>query len=1067
MRHFFVILLLAPLVVATVLAQPAGGGLEKLSLDEGTSLHLTYDFIQDRQGFLWFGTMHGLLRYDGIRYQVFRNDPGNHSTLSHDDVITLHQDPNGYLWVGTWGGGLNCLDPGTGKVIRMNRLSRQFAALNNTEEAWAVTSTLSGDTTSVWIAGGQYGLTEIRYLPGDSLQLLQAKTHVITAENGDSIAYVADVAGDAFGQLWIATDSGPFYGQIKNGGLTFRAVSSTARIDVSNISAGRKIFIGASGTIWLPGKAGQLFFIDRANSKSGTISGELTVSVFAKTRLNFVHSLLEDQQGNLWLGTSGGPLVRQRGETQFSTLHSDTNDSRQSATRPVSLLMQDRSGVVWIASYGHGIYKWVPGHQPFFTIGGIPAADQPKAIAAPGNGDIWVADNSGLRQYSPGAAGSGIHHEKLPLQYPSSLAISTDRQGGTVIWIGTSYSGLYQYWPESKRFRHFTRQQDDSLTLPANRITSLYNQGDSILWIGSVAGIARITLPDGQIKRMPWLKDDEKSRWILRFFADQDNTLWVGTYGGLARIAPDRQSLQVYRHNDENPASLSNNYVYSILRTTKKELWIGTGNGLNRLDEGDNTFHRLFEGDGLPNSVICAMLESADGNLWLSTQKGIAVFDGSRFFTFNRHNGLAGNLFLPGVAARDDKGNLYFGSIDGINGLAPRLLNAATTAAPEVAIATVTYDGVDHFSPSQLPELPHDHGPLLFKLAAFDYHAPLANRFEVRLKGLDSAFVATDYPARVSYRHLPPGDYLLEARAIGHSGIVGTDIAQFAFSVTPPFWLSWWFLLGLTLILVAAIAQYHHHKVRRKVRELLLVERARQHERELVREKTARDYHDELGHQITKISLYGELIRRELNIVRERGKQLSFTAPGQYQPELAETPSSPVLLYLHKITHASTALCQNARDFIWALHPEKDSLQDVYQRLILFGEELFEESDMHFASHSQNADVFDIHLPMDFRRHMTLIFKEAMTNALRHSYASKVSLQLRVQEKRISLLLRDNGTGFDSALSIKSGLQNMRKRADQLQAPLLIDSSAQGTIIELQIEVPALKEHEYLNGDIQ
>jgi signal transduction histidine kinase len=214
------------------------------------------------------------------------------------------------------------------------------------------------------------------------------------------------------------------------------------------------------------------------------------------------------------------------------------------------------------------------------------------------------------------------------------------------------------------------------------------------------------------------------------------------------------------------------------------------------------------------------------------------------------------------------------------------------------------------------------------------------------------------------------------------------------------------------------------------VKQELAIEHARRQEAELVRKKAANDFHDELGHRLTKIGLFTEIVKRKLR-----------------------DASPDIMKYLDKISDDSQNLTSDTRDFIWTLDPDKDSLFDVAIHLKDFGEELFDRTGIAFTTKGISEDLLDAKLSMETRRHLTLIFKEGMNNILKHAAASNVTLAVELQNANLRLVLSDDGKGYTNISSAGYGLKNMQQRADKIHSAIRFESEpGRGSTIELTVK---------------
>jgi signal transduction histidine kinase len=334
-------------------------------------------------------------------------------------------------------------------------------------------------------------------------------------------------------------------------------------------------------------------------------------------------------------------------------------------------------------------------------------------------------------------------------------------------------------------------------------------------------------------------------------------------------------------------------------------------------------------------------------------------------------------------------------------------------------------------------DLNYDQNFFSLEFVALDYANAAGIQYACRLEGLNEDWIACGDRRYASFTNLDPGEYRFRVKATNGDGVWGKNEASIRIVLAPPFWKTAWFYLaslGVVLLAVYALFQY---RVRAQVKKTLELERVRLFEREKVREQIARDYHDEMGHKITKVALFTELITRNVNGIAAELKE-----------------------HLAKVVEASQCLSLDARDFIWALNPEKDSLYEMCLHLQEFGNALFEEAEVNFQAQGLSEELLRVKLNMEWKRHLTLLFKEGMHNALKHARCRNVALEVSAQNGFLRMALRDDGVGLIQINGHHrngngAGLENMKRRAELLRGQLEINSpEGRGTTIQFAGELP-------------
>ncbi len=533
--------------------------------------------------------------------------------------------------------------------------------------------------------------------------------------------------------------------------------------------------------------------------------------------------------------------------------------------------------------------------------------------------------------------------------------------------------------------------------------------------------------------------------YILTLYKDKldDDLVWIGTYGGLIQMNCSERSFKIYTHQLNDKNSLSNNYVFSILRDSYGNLWAGTANGLNKFDESSGTFKHYFEKDGLPNSVISSITEDKNRNLWIGTNYGVSEYnvDEKEFRNYSKEDGLLNNLYFNHSSLADSNGDIYLGGTNGLD-----IINTSRRSEeqyiPGVYITsfnkTNNNGGLINVTDARDLSLNYDENFINIRFISLDYNNPAKNRYKYKLDGLDKDWIEAGNKNSVNYTSLPPGEYTFRVKGSSSSGIFNPNEAVINFTILPPFWKTSWFNAALVLLFAGSVYFVYRLRVRQKIKHVLEIEKIKEMESEKLRRKTAEDFHDELGHRLTRISLLSEILKRKI---------------GNSSVDIREI--------LDKISLNSAELYEGTKDFIWAIDPRKDSLYELIIRLKDFGDELFEDSDVYFEVSGLDDSLKTMNLTTEWKRHLSLIIKEGMNNALKHGMSTRISINSTIKNDELELTLTDDGRGFAPELSGKgNGLRNMRQRAEKLSAKIVVESSpGNGTRILFRGKIPVKQMH--------
>jgi signal transduction histidine kinase len=310
-------------------------------------------------------------------------------------------------------------------------------------------------------------------------------------------------------------------------------------------------------------------------------------------------------------------------------------------------------------------------------------------------------------------------------------------------------------------------------------------------------------------------------------------------------------------------------------------------------------------------------------------------------------------------------------------------------------------------------------------------------KFKYYLENFDKTWSQPSSSNNVTYSNLPPGDYIFRVASTNNEGSWSQKQIRYSFTVRTPFYKTASFMLGMIILIVGAVTLFFYLRVKQRINKVMMLERIRVKEQETLRKEIARDFHDEMGNQLTRIINYVSLLKLNAN--------------GSSNGNGIKDPSHDDLYT--KVEDSAKYLYTGTRDFIWSIDPVNDELSKLFLHIRDFGEKLFEEKNIHFRAFNEIKDKTK--LPYGFSREANLIFKEVMTNAFKYSNAKNVTLSLYKQDDDFEMVFEDDGIGFYTGDVQKSnGLKNIRERADRIHAILRIHSVRnQGTKIVLNFKL--------------
>jgi two-component system sensor histidine kinase ChiS len=794
---------------------------DRLGIADGLPNNDVRAIVQDRRGFLWFGTEDGLARYDGTGMRVYRPRENDPTSISGGFITALALDPSGKLWVGTPENGVDLYDPETDRFARFTHGDKSGLTSDG------VTAIARDGRDRIWFA-----------MSGGGLNRFDPATRTFTEySSGPLEAAITAVDIDKSGNLWLGTaNDGAIRWNPEDGSTaTYRPTAADGGPSSAPITA---LLASSSGKIWIGTDGDGLFAFDLTSRKFtryrhvasdlGTISND------------HVSVLFEDRHHDLWIGTIDG-LNRMDVSGHLVQYHHDPNDATTLAAPGVESLYQDAGGVIWVGAFTNGVCKFDELRMKF---GHYWTRSHPATAYFEDSDALWVGTyHGGIYKYEFEAQRQTVYHS-LASDGSGSLegwitALHRDRRG--TLWVSLKSKGLIAFDPRTEAHREYFPDPKKPNSLPVDTVWDIWEDDRGVLWLATWgAGLVRL---DPQTETFSVAADDTTglgSTYLYNLYPDplDKKLLWIGTAkGGVVRYDTTLNAGTSFRHRPEDPASLSSDDVLSIYRARNGSVWLGTyGGGLNRLDPSTGKVQRYTTSNSqLPNDGVFGVLPDEDGKLWLSTNgAGLVQFDPrtSDVQIYHATDGLQDNEFSQGSFARMKSGKLLFGGLGGFNAFFPREI----TRDPYVPPVVVT--GFKVFNQELKLERPIWTLPSIdisysdsfeLQFAALSFAAPGRNRYAYKLEGFDDKFIETDHQF-ATYTKLDGGNYLLRVRAANRHGVWNETGIALKLSVAPPLWRTWP-AFGVYVVLLAGLVyllfRMQQQKVRRIEREgrLAVVER--------------------------------------------------------------------------------------------------------------------------------------------------------------------------------------------------------------------------------------------------
>lgn len=954
------------------------------------------------------------------------------SGLGQSQVSDIEQDRFGYIWLSTRGGGLSRFDGlhfttyrkednlpannivsleispkghmyvGTSLGLSIYDGKKTLPIKSPSTEPYTVSSVIGDKKGNIYAI---CNASRLGKLVNDSLIFLKK-------QGSERPSFYSDLAETPSRQLMAATYSGEIF-EVTPSHLQRRHTVPEGLVL-------RCMMFDSKDSLWLGTEKG----IFRTSAKKQNI--KLDDLQFISKEL--AYEITETSDGSIWVGLSVGALRFKQGNIlQFGIHNGFTNFM-------VKGLLEDREGNIWFITDGDGVYKFT---NPSFTS---------------------LNENAGLTSNTI-----------------SSFTITSS----CILWISYFGRGL-DIWNTKTQQKIAVPKE-----LQNKRINCLSTDNEGNIWIG-LAGSGVYKVSKNQVQYIP-LEDYITSHGIILFLeAGQGKDMWISTSNGV--LIHDGSKLKHYTYQE----GIKGLFVRRTLKLSSGEVIISGARGLNLIKNG--VLSDFSYDKDLASFSALSMAQRADGLVALgSFEDGVAILDlkNGRKNYFTVKNGLCSNLIYNTIF--DKEGRLWVGTERGIDQLtldkSLRITNvrhfnetdgftARETNANTIALSTQgdiwigTIKGLFHYHPSKaksklenlkvhftdvrIPfdttnlfqyqtkenswynepihlELPHTKTQLKISYIAINHSRPDHIRYQYQLEGADTDWLGPTDQTAVVYSHLTPGKYTFKVKASLGDNQWG-EISTYEFEIVPPFYQRWWFILIIVVIMVSMGILSQKLYIQYRTRRVLAYEKLKQEAEAAIRVQIAQDFHDELGNRLAAIRMQSNVLKFRFNGHESEEKRI-----------VGEIEKNVVRLF------------RDTKDFIWSIDPESNQITELALYIKDLGENLLQDTPIRFHANTHfPADATDLVLPPGWSIQVIMIFKEALTNCVKHAQCKNIYFTATIEQQLLTFELIDDGIGIKFPTEgYHKGLVNMRQRAEKIHCHLTIKpENLKGTIVQLKGKIP-------------
>ncbi len=964
-------------------------------------------------GFLWIGTERGLLRYDGHRFKTYRSNPFDSTTISSNYIKHMVEDKYGRLWLSS-SPGLNLFDPKTG--INKRVVAPFFITQGKNLDVYCFRYDKHNDV--MWL-GTDRGLL---YSQGKEVKLNKVYIHGL---EGKDIFNSVQIGID--GIFWLTNTFGLHrYDPSTCKYQTFHRPGEDP--GVPNDDGFTSSYLATDGLLWLGNWTYGLMLFDTRTYEASNFTffdpKKVQNGVFSISP-----SYIPGEENLLWLATSDGVKTFDILKHTFNSYSTNDLNSIKGVAGLGFCFEPTTTEGMWIGTY-KGLHRYdafkqnvqyidihLPGSQKYWQLTDV-------CFERDSNKDsiIWF----GI-PYVSIFRFDLVNKKIVPIpavlqEYcnnvgPSTLFVDSKN----ILWISSYLKGLIGYDLTSKKLLipSFKFEQKEK-----PNILNIEEDAGSNLWLGATNGIFFYNRKRNELSEQQdisqFLDQNKLSKISYTFTIDEKQSLWATVINtldksnGLLNFDPQSKKIKLFTQQDYPDLTIMN-VLEGIKSIGDDKLIVTSFNGFSIVNTASKSLtFELFETyNGKPFGGLQTISVDKSKQVWMSTDDGVILFDPltKSISNFTHYNSLIGLLPHPDLAFSSKTNTLYIGQNSALN-----KINTGSLMVPksgEVILSDLNisnYKMVSVPSNGQTIELAYNQNSIDLEFTNLNFTNSLNNTYQYTLDVGNDTWKNMS-SNKLTFNNLGYGNYKLRVRGENSFGVKSPSEFILYLDISPPFWRSWWFnLLVLSIISFFIYRLFRYREIQRSKLDKL-------------KHSIARDLHDDMGSTLSHIRMMSE---RE---AMKGGSNQSFKT----------------------IADKTAEVMSNMTEIIWSINPVNDSLINIIGKIQEFAIDTLEPIGIDVFFDIDNVPE-KMKLNAEDRRHLFLIFKEAINNTAKYSKATRSNFSFKIENKRIAITFDDNGTGFDP-LMIKrgNGLKNMETRATALNAKIAIKTDGDGTSISLSL----------------
>lgn len=754
---------------------------DNLTQEHGLSNNQVQCIFQDRDGWIWVGTTHGLNRFDGQSFKVYKMIQSQRKNNVGGLIRDIAQDRDGNLWVGVERGGLFRREYGKGSFVQF-----KVKGLNGV----SVNAIVADKQGNVWI-GADNGLYKI-VRSADGYRSISAKF----GRNAGEIGRIRELLV-VDGIVWLGTDKGLYCYNPANTHLEKIKIDTGGYLNDEVWS----LYLDTYSRIWIGTYNSGVYYTKNDKETITRLTPYPNMD-----RSQTVKAIVQDKNGDYWFGSRAGLYCFNPIKNEYTYYRHHDSETSSLGQNSILSLFVDAKGDLWVGTRGGISYlidekKYFKLYAKNLSEPNTLADNEVYALWAPSDSELWVGTESGgisvLNRTNDTFTTISTKNSRL-----ASNCIKwfmPDASGR--VWVSTYMGGISILDQKSKRVvKCYDVKSGSGRGLLDNRVWTTKMDSKGRIWVGTYSGVNLYDPKNDSFIACPNIAGSSQVNFIDE---DSSGDIWFGT----------NDFFVIY-----NPTSKKSHRVNEIVRSfcqiSKDEFLLATqGRGVGLYSKRTGTLKFYSEKDGLANDFAYSCIKDKKGGVWISTSNGLSRFDLEKkiFMNYYRVDGLQNNQFNYGAFCKTPKGEMAFGGIGGFNIFDPNAVKPNSYIPPvlitSIKIFNENLEGDVEVSLMKKVALRYNQNMITFDFAALNYAKSNKNSYKYKLEGLEEKWVDAGNVRTATYSNLAPGTYTFRVRGANSDGLWNEKEATIVVKIKPPFWSTYWFRT-LIILLIGALVYY-------------------------------------------------------------------------------------------------------------------------------------------------------------------------------------------------------------------------------------------------------------------